>query len=139
MQQQNFKNHARYVPIFHFVMLGIIATILVLSVVYLFSGVSLPSVMFVLLAISSLIGWLKIRRFPLAVQDRAIRAEENLRYFSLTGKLFDNRLTMQQIIALRFAADDELVSLAEKAIKENLNNRDIKKAIQKWKADHYRA
>jgi hypothetical protein len=139
MQPQNFRNHARYVPVFHFAMLGIIAALLVLSFIYLFSGVSLPSVMFLLIAISSLIGWLKIRRFPLAVQDRAIRAEENLRYFSITGKLFDSRLTLQQIIALRFAADDELVSLADRTVKENLSNRDIKAAIQTWRADHHRA
>lgn len=139
MQQQNFKNHARYVPIFHFVMLGIIATLLVLSIIYLFSGVHFPSVMFLLIAISSLIGWMKIRRFPLAVQDRAIRAEENLRYFSLAGKLFDSRLTIQQIIALRFAADEELISLTERTLKENLSNRDIKQAIRQWKSDHLRA
>jgi hypothetical protein len=139
MQPQNFRNHARYVPEFHFVMLGLIAILLVLSVIYLFSGVTLPSVMFVLISVTSFIGWLKIRRFPLAAQDRAIRAEENLRYFSLTGKRFDNRLTMQQIIALRFAADEELVSLVERTLKENLGNRDIKQAIQRWRADHHRA
>ena len=53
-----------------------------------------------------------MRAFPLAVQDRAIRAEENLRYFSLTGKLLDKGLTMSQIIALRFADDNEFVEFA---------------------------
>ena len=69
-------------PIFHFVLLGIVLTVLVLSVINLVSaGVTLLSIMFVLMAIGSVIAFFKIRRFPLAVQDRAIRAEalkENL-------------------------------------------------------------
>jgi len=72
-------------------------------------------------------------------QDRAIRAEENLRYFALTGKLLDSRLTISQIIALRFAPDNELLALTDRALKENLSSTAIKKAIQHWKADHYRA
>ena len=139
MKEQNFKNHARYVPLFHFVMLGIVLAILVLSVINLFSDGNLQSVMFVLIALASLIGFFMMRNFPLAVQDRAIRAEENLRYYSLTGKLLDTRLTIQQIIALRFAPDDELIGLAERAVNENLGNRAIKQAIKNWKADHHRA
>ncbi|HEY4155010.1 MAG TPA: DUF6526 family protein, partial [Puia sp.] len=60
------------------------------------------------------------------------------RYFSLTGKLLDSRLTLSQIIALRFAPDNEFVELADRALKENLNNSSIKKAIRQWKADHHR-
>jgi hypothetical protein len=82
--------------------------------------------------------WIYIRTFPLKAQDRAIRADENLRYYVLTGKLFPNELTVQQIIALRFAPDSEFVGLVDRAIKENLSNKDIKLAIQNWKADFYR-
>jgi hypothetical protein len=139
MPEQSFKNHARYVPLFHFVLLGIVATLLVLSVINIFSGVTLLSVMFVLIAIALLISFVKIRSFPIAAQDRAIRAEENLRYFSLTGKLFDKGLTMAQIVALRFADDTELVDLAAKALKDNMSNKAIKQAVQKWRADHHRA
>jgi len=139
MADQNFKNHARYVPEFHFVLLGIVLAVFVLSVINIFSGVTLLSVMFVLIGIALLIAFFKIRRFPLAAQDRAIRAEENLRHFSFTGKLLDERLTMSQIIALRFAADDEFVALAAKAANDNMSNKEIKQAIQKWRADHHRA
>ena len=139
MQEQNFKNHARLVPEYHFVLLGIVVVLLILSVINLFQGINLSSVMFFLIAISLAIGVAKIRTFPLAVQDRTIRAEENLRHFTLTGKLLDNRLTLPQIIALRFASNEEFVELAEKAIKENLSNKQIKLAIQNWKADHHRA
>ena len=95
--------------------------------------------MFVLMAIAFLIIFLKMRSFPLAAQDRAIRAEENLRYFSLTGKLPDKGLTMSQIIALRFADDDEFVDLAAKALKDNMSNKEIKQAIQSWRTDNHRA
>jgi hypothetical protein len=139
MQEQNFKNHARLLPEYHFVLLGIVVVLLILSVINLFHGINLSSVMFFLIAISLAIGVSKIRSFPLAVQDRAIRAEENLRHFTLTGKLLDNRLSLQQIIALRFASNEEFVELSEKAIKENLTNKQIKQAIQNWKADHHRA
>ena len=139
MQEQNFKNHAKLVPEFHILMLGITLTVIILSVINLFSGITLSSVMFFLLGISSLLGFSKIRRFPLTVQDRAIRAEENLRYFSLTGKLLDSRLNIKQIVALRFASDEELVALTERAISENMSNKEIKQAIRNWKSDHHRA
>ena len=139
MQDQNFKNHARLVLEFHVLLLGILAVLLVLSIINLFHGINLSSVMFFLIAVSSILGFVKIRTFPLTVQDRVIRAEENLRHFTLTGKLLDNRLTLPQIIALRFASNEEFVELAEKAIKQNLSNRQIKQAIQNWKADHHRA
>jgi hypothetical protein len=82
--------------------------------------------------------WIYIRTFPLKAQDRAIRAEENLRHYVLTGKLFPTQLKMQQIIALRFAPDSEYLALLDRAIKENLSNKEIKAAIQNWKADHHR-
>ena len=78
------------------------------------------------------------RKFSLKAQDRAIRAEENLRYFVLNGKLPDSRLTIQQLIALRFAADTEFSLLADRAAKENMSAAEIKKAIINWKADEYR-
>ena len=78
------------------------------------------------------------RRFPVRAQDRIIRAEENLRYFILTGNQLDSRITMAQIIALRFAPDDEFVQLADRAANEQLRPEEIKKAIKQWKADHHR-
>ena len=139
MQTQNYQNHTRYVPLFHFVMLGILIVVLALSLINIFRGLNLSSVMFLLLAIASLIGFAMIRIFPLAAQDRAIRAEENLRHFVLTGKPLDCHLHLQQIIALRFAPDEEFVALAERALKEGLGNKEIKKAIANWKADYHRA
>ena len=139
MTDQNFKNHARYVPLYHFIFSAIILVLLILSIINIVAGVTIQSVMFLLLAVAFIIAFITIRNFPLAVQDRAIRAEENLRYLVLTGKLLSSQLTIQQIIALRFAADDEFVELADKAVKENLSNKDIKQAVKTWRADHHRA
>ena len=69
--------------------------------------------------------FLFVRMFALKAQDRAIRAEENLRHFALTGKLLPASLRIGQIIALRFAADEEFVGLAVKAASENLSSKEI--------------
>jgi hypothetical protein len=84
-----------------------------------------------------LIAWYA-RTFALKAQDRAIKAEEALRYYIMTGKALPTELKMGQIIALRFASDSEYLALLERAIKENLSNKEIKLAIQNWKADYYR-
>ena len=79
-----------------------------------------------------------VRTYALKAQDRAIRAEEQLRHFMLTGKPFDSRLNIRQIIALRFASDEELPALAKKAAEENLRSKEIKQQINHWRADNYR-
>jgi len=78
------------------------------------------------------------RIFAVKAQDRAIRAEENLWHFALTGKLLDARLTIRQIIALRFASDGEFVALAQEAADSKMTADGIKKAVRMWKADTYR-
>ena len=139
MSDQNFKNHARYVPLYHFIFSAIILVLLILSIINIVAGVTIQSVMFLLLAVAFIIAFITIRNFPLAVQDRAIRAEENLRYLVLTGKLLSSQLTIQQIIALRFAPDDEFIVLVDRAANEQLTPDEIKKEIKQWRAYHHRA
>jgi uncharacterized protein DUF6526 len=78
------------------------------------------------------------RIFPLKAQDRAIRAEENLRHFAMTGKLLDPRLGTLQTVALRFASDGEFVALARRAAEEGLTPDAIKRAVKNWRPDTYR-
>ena len=144
MKEQNYSNHRRYVPGFHFVLffLGILA--LAGSIYFLIKSCihgneRVASVILFLGALNFMMLFFYAREFATKVQDRAIRAEENLRYFVLTGNLLDPKLTMKQIIALRFAPDLEFVGLASRAIAENLSNDDIKKAIKNWRPDHHRA
>ena len=143
MKEQNFKNHARLVPLFHgltfvLIMTGLIGAIVNYFRAYHNGGGRITAALLVLLfLIGGLFFWF-IRSFALGAQDRAIRAEENLRYFSITGKLFDSKLTMKQIIALRFAHNDEFITLVDRAVKEKLKPNEIKQAIQYWKADYNR-
>jgi hypothetical protein len=144
MKEQNFSNHRRYIPGFHFLLflLGILAlvgSIFFLVRSYMHGIERIASLIVFLGSVNFMILFFYAREFATKVQDRAIRAEENLRHFTLTGNLLDPRLTMPQIIALRFAPDLEFVDLANRAVAENLSNDDIKKSIKNWKPDHHRA
>ncbi|WP_372745486.1 DUF6526 family protein [Lutibacter sp.] len=141
MKEQNFKNHARLVVGFHGVTFLSIVLLLVGAIrnyirsseenLYSASLLILVSVIFLLL-------FYFIRSFALKAQDRAIRAEEKLRYFILTRKALSNKVTTRQIIGLRFASDEEFVALVDRAEKESLSEKEIKKLIKNWRADTYR-
>ena len=143
MEAQNYANHRRNAPAFHFILLPISLLTLIGSFVNLYQSwgdhqrqysASLIVVIMVCLALVSLLA----RLFSLKAQDRAIRAEENLRHYVMTGKLLDPKLTVRQIIGLRFASDQEFVELAGRAVEENLSEDAIKKAVKNWRADTYR-
>jgi len=143
MEAQNYANHRRYAPAFHFILLPIILLTLIGSFVNLYQSwgdhqrqysASLIVVIMVCLALVSLLA----RLFSLKAQDRAILAEENLRHYVITGNLLDPKLTARQIIGLRFASDEEFVDLARSAVEKNLSEDAIKKAVKNWKADTYR-
>ena len=142
MQAQNFKNHAKMVPGYHYVTLTAILIFLIASVNYFIQCTAenkyLGAILCLLSVILVLIAWY-LRGFALKAQDRAIRAEENFRHFIATGKTLPKELRMSQIIALRFASDEEFVALTAKANAENLSNKEIKLLIKNWKADHDRA
>ncbi len=141
---QNYKNYSQVVPMFHYVTSLALFAVTIGSFVNLShswrnsSNLYSASLICVITLILSSFYWF-IRSFPLRVQDRTIRVEENLRHFVLTGKMLDTRLRIGQIIALRFAPDEEFVELARKAADENIGGREIKKSIRNWRADHYRA
>ena len=143
MQEQNFKNHSRIAPIWYYAGIGMAGVVTIFSLIYsddynTAMGGSLVPVLFVDLAIGVIFTAWYARAFALKAQDRAIRAEENLRHYALTGKLLDPRLNISQIIALRFASDEEFPELAQKAATSGWSNKEIKQAIKHWKADHYR-
>jgi hypothetical protein len=142
MKEQNYKNHSRYVFLYHFVTWAAIAAVIIGSIINLVhsskQNLYSASLIVVISLILASLSWYG-RQFALRAQDRAIRAEENLRHFILTGKALDNRLRMGQVIALRFAPDDEFPSLCRQSVEKSLRGTDIKKAIQNWRADHHRA
>lgn len=141
MKQQNYNNHSRLLLGYHGILFLIILVLLIGSIRNLLksSDDNLYSAsLLVLIPIIFLVFMYYARAFSLKAQDRAIKAEENFRYYLLTGKALSSKLTMRQIIGLRFASDDEFVSLADKAVKERLSEKEIKKSIKNWKPDTYR-
>lgn len=144
MTTQSYKKHTRYDVMYHALLFGVVLITLVGATRYLFvsisgSGGSLyPPVLLFLLSVALVLLFLLVRVYPLKAQDRAIRAEESLRHFALTGKLPDARLSVKQIVALRFAPDEEFVALAAKAAAGDMTPDAIKQSIKNWKADFYR-
>lgn len=143
MKPQHYGNYVRLVPAFHFFLVPLGLITFTAAIVYLFisarSAVSLlSSLLFVCLSLMMVMTMIFSRIFACKAQDRAIRAEENLRHFTLTGKLLDSSLTMNQVIALRFASDDEFLSLCEKAAKDRTPPEAIKREIKAWRADYDR-
>jgi hypothetical protein len=142
MAEQHLKNHARLEPGFHFVVMPIAFLTLIGSVYHLFQAwgtqtqyaASLLSATNLALCGAAFYA----RMFALKAQDRVIRLEERLRAKELTGNDLDARLTMRQIIGLRFASDAEWPELAERAVSEGLSERQIKEAVRNWRADTYR-
>jgi len=141
MRAQNYRNHRRLVFLYHVVTLLAILILLAAAILNLVQAsrdafYSASLFMLISLILPSLYFFGRV--FPLKVQDRAIRAEENLRHFILAGKPLDSRLTIRQIVALRFASDEEFVRLAKRAVDEALNNDEIKREIKSWRADYCR-
>ena len=143
MSEQNYGTHRRRVPLMQMIVFWLLVLTLIGSIVNLvksfgdherlYSAALIP-----VLTVCAIVISFFARTNALKAQDRAIRAEENLRHFALTGKLLDPRLTVQQIIGLRFASDAELPELARRAADENMSMDAVKKAVKQWRADTYR-
>ena len=141
MNNQNVKNHGRYIPLWHFIVPLLLVGLLSFSIINFIHSdehTHYSAVLIMVITVLFIIFYWYSRSFALRAQDRAIRAEENFRHFILTGKPFDKQLSMGQIIALRFASDEEMPALAKRAVGENLSSGQIKQAIQNWRADHNR-
>jgi len=144
MKVQNYAHHKRFVVGFHLVAGSLLAIGTIVSLINAYLQITshdsvIGSILIVVLFICGLLLFWYARTFAVTVQDRAIRSEENLRHYILAHKPLDSRITMSQVIALRFAPDDEFLVLADRAAREDLTNDEIKRAIKNWRPDHYRA
>lgn len=142
---QNYKNHTRYFPLHHFLITPLTLIIMAWSLVNLFTlweTKEISQALYnLLIAFVLLLLPVLARIYALKTQDRIIRLEMRQRYFELTGTSFlkmEKKLRMSQIIALRFAGDEELIPLMEKAVNDKLKSNEIKKSIQNWQEDRRR-
>jgi hypothetical protein len=142
-QVQNFEHHAKFVPAYHRVALPIFLINLVWCVYRVFRAFSVESVISLLVAIGLLILCFYARIFALTVQDRVIRLEMRLRLQKLLPEQLRPRIAefqAGQLVALRFASDEELPELARKVLEGHLTDRTaIKKLVRNWQPDDLRA
>ncbi len=139
---QNFSNHTKWVPLYHFVGAPVVLTILIWSISRVVKAPSQDSAFLLLLAVAIAVHHALVRLFPLKVQDRLIRLEEQLRLQRLLPEHLRPRIgefTVHQLVAMRFASDEELPQLAAHVLEKRLTSRKaIKQEIKKWRPDSFR-
>ncbi len=144
MNEQNFANHVKFVPPFHFFAVPVFVINFFWSLYRLWQlGFSFAGIFGVILAAALVVLVFEARLFALAVQDRVIRLEERLRYAQVLPADLQARtgeLMIGQIVSLRFASDEELPALMRKVLDEKVTERKaIKQLIKSWKPDYQRA
>jgi cellulose synthase/poly-beta-1,6-N-acetylglucosamine synthase-like glycosyltransferase len=145
---QSYAHHTRWDPLFHFFLLPVFVLALILTIVHFFAHFgqsdfrdNFHAFLLILLAVALLTAVLKIRLYAVKVQDRVIRLEERLRLAQLLSEPLRSRipeLTVDQLVALRFASDAEIPKLVERTLNEKLKRSQIKEAIQTWRPDYWR-
>jgi hypothetical protein len=143
MQEQSFKSHAKFVPAFHYFVVPVLLINVINSVIRAYHSFNYEHAFGVVLALALLTLAFVARTFALKVQDRVIRLEMRLRLRELLPADLQFRILdfrPGQLVAMRFASDAELPTLARKVLEENLTDqRSIKSQIQSWQPDHLRA
>ncbi len=144
MKTQNYKNHAQIYPFHHLVITPLTLIFLGWTVYRMDFGTpqsTETSIYFLLGAALLVLLPLLSRIYAIKTQNRIILLEMRQRYFHLTGVPFypkEDHLSLPQIIALRFAGDEELIPLMDKAITERLTPKDIKLQVRNWQGDYRR-
>ena len=141
-QGQNFDNHTRFVPAYHYVAMPIFVLNFLWSVYRLIGVYTFQAFLNVLVAVALVILFLFARVFALAAQDRVIRLEMRLRMRELLPDDLQGRIsefTPKQMVGLRFAGDAELPALARKVLDESITAATpIKKLVTDWQGDYHR-
>jgi hypothetical protein len=138
-REQSYENHVRFHRPFHFFVAPVLIINVIWSIVLEWRNPGWTQGWWVVVSIALVVLAVLSRINALKVQDRVIRLEESLRYQrALTPELLQQaeKLTTSQVVALRFASDDDLASLVWQVVEGNLTKPgEIKKAIKKWRAD----
>lgn len=142
MEPQNFANHTRWHPAFHFFILPVMLINLVWAIVSFVEAPGRSSGWWIVVSLALLMLTVFVRTYSLRVQDRVIRLEEKLRYQQVLSPSLAQQisaLTPGQIVALRFAADEELEELVSAVTAGRfVKTKELKQAIKNWRADHFR-
>ncbi len=142
--EQNLKNHHRFDPLMHFFVFPVVLLNFLFSIALAVRHWSLHphiAIWWVILSAALAVLATKCRVNDLKLQDRIIRLEERLRLQALLGpdeRAHINELTTPQLIALRFASDEELPALVHKTLTQNLCAKAIKESITNWRGDYHR-
>lgn len=144
MAEQNFANHGKFVPPFHFFVLPVLLINSGWSIYrWIHAEYTVDGFIGIVVAAALFVGFVSARVMVMKVQDRVIRLEERLRFERVLPADLHPRIsefTMEQLVALRFASNSELPELARRVLDEKLNNRkEIKKMIKVWRPDFVRA
>ena len=140
-KSQNYGNHTRFDPPFHFFVVPVTGITLVSIIVRAVRFPNFWNVWLVVVGLAAAVALVKSRLNALKVQDRVIRLEERLRMMSVLPEAMRPRigeLTDDQFVALRFASDAELAALVQRALNEKLSRKQIKKAVTNWRPDYLR-
>ena len=139
---QNFSNHVKLVPGFHYIATPLLIASLAWASVRVFNAPSLDTIFALVLVVYIVFNHAFTRLFPLGVQDRLIRLEERLRLERLLDDELRARipeLTTSQLVGLRFASDEEVPDLVRRVLAGEFESRKaIKQAVRTWRADHER-
>lgn len=140
---QTYASHRRFIPAFHFFALPVLGINVIVTVMRFARDVRAATGWSVLVALALFLAVLLLRGMPLRAQDRIIRLEERTRLDKLLPTDLRGRigeLTPGQLVAIRFAPDDEVPELMRRTLNGELKTQnDIKRAIRNWRADHLRA
>jgi Family of unknown function (DUF6526) len=138
---QNLATHVRIDPPFHYFVLPVFVISWIVSMIFLARHPGLFHFWIVVFNSALIVAAIRFRQYALKVQDRVIRLEERLRLAALlpdSSRPQIAKLSERQLIALRFASDEEVSALVDQTLSANLSPADIKNSIKKWRPDYWR-
>jgi len=138
---QNYDNHVKWDPAFHFFLVPVAGINVIVAIIHLIRFPSIASGWLLVLSLAFFVTVGRMRAYGVGVQDRVIRLEERLRLSQVLQEPLRSRigeLSDKQLVGLRFASDGELPALVQRALDEKLSLGDIKKAVGNWRADYSR-
>jgi hypothetical protein len=143
MKTQSYKNHIRFYPPHHFVYYPIVMGFIIVSIYFAVttSDTLIWSFVAAIFGLLFSLAFMIRQHYALTLQNRIVRLEMRYRYFTLTNKkyeIIESEISDEQLFALRFAPDEELIALIDKTLTQNLSGSEIKKAIVNWKGDYFR-